>query len=338
MKSLRFLFACLLGLLIVLGWVRLSVAQSPSTAPLDLKFYPGLSITGAVGSIYSIEYTTQLAQTSEWRCVDFVRVLSTNHLWIDRQASTSVPRFYRAVRDLRTNYVFIPPGSFRMGSPVTEIDRLENEGPVTEVTFTRGLYMAQFKVTQREYQRVTGSYPSVFTGDFDRPVETVSWEDATNFCAVLTQKAQTANLIPPQSVYRLPTEAEWEYACRAWTTTRFSYGDDPGYTNLARYAWYDANSAHTTHVVGQKLPNPWGLYDIHGGLWEWCWDWYGKYPGGRVVDPQGPETGQYRVFRGGSWGCKGGRCRSAVREADPEGQTGYVGIRVVLAPSPDPSY
>ena len=202
-----------------------------------------------------------------------------------------------------------------MGSPTNEVDRLDNEGPQTVVTLTKGFYMSKYKVTQKDYQWVIGGYPSVFTGDFSRPVETVSWEDATNYCARLTQRERAARLIPPNSVYRLPTEAEWEYACRAWTSTRFSYGDDPSYMSLAKYAWYLDNSGHTTHPVGQKLPNPWGLYDMHGGLWEWCQDWYGPYPGGSVIDPQGPATGSYRVFRGGSWGC--GRRNADRRVAIP---------------------
>ena len=103
-------------------------------------------------------------------------------------------------------------------------------------------------------------------------------------------------------MYRLPTEAEWEYACRGWTSTRFSYGDDPGYTNLTNYAWYGDNSEGQTHPVGQKLPNPWGLYDMHGNVLEWCQDWLATTAGGIVLDPQGPETGSYRVIRGGSWG------------------------------------
>ncbi len=320
----------LLGLGLLINASRQDVvAQAPPVA--DVQMYPGLTITGTVGTVYSIEYVTDLSATNEWRCLDFVRLPATPYLWVDRQASASPRRIYRAVVDLRTNMIFIPPGTFRMGSPMDEEGRHTNEGPQTDVTLTRGFYLAKFKVTQREYQRVTKAYPSVFTGDFDRPVETVSWEDATNYCALLTAQERAAGLIPPHSAYRLPTEAEWEYACRAWTSTRFSYGDDPGYTNLVNYAWYLANSAHTTHVVGEKQPNPWGLYDIHGGLWEWCYDWYGPYPGGSAVDPRGPATGRYRVFRGGSWGCQGARCRSAVRESDPEGQTGYVGFRVVLA-------
>jgi formylglycine-generating enzyme required for sulfatase activity len=125
-----------------------------------------------------------------------------------------------------------------------------------------------------------------------------------------------AQRIPAGSAYRLPTEAEWEYACRAWTSTLFSYGDDPGYTNLTNYAWYHANSEGMTHPVGQKLPNAWGLYDMHGNVWEWCQDWYGLYPGGIALDPQGPSTGSTRVIRGGGWNrmeATADYCRSAYR-------------------------
>ena len=138
---------------------------------------------------------------------------------------------------------------------------------------------------------------------------------------------------PTNGVYRLPTEAEWEYACRGWTSTRFSYGDDPGYTSLTNYAWYFDNNNGKTHPVGQKLPTPWGLYDMHGNVWEWSQDWWGEYPGGTVIDPQGSATGSNRVFRGGYWYDDAGGCRSADRSyGNPDGRYRYIGFRVVLAP------
>jgi formylglycine-generating enzyme required for sulfatase activity len=179
-----------------------------------------------------------------------------------------------------------------------------------------------------------GSNPSYSTGDTNRPVERVSWYDATNYCAALAQRERAAGRIATNSVYRLPTEAEWEYACRAETSDRrFSYGDDPGYTNLTNYAWHYDNSGDTTHPVGQKLPNPWGLHDMHGNVWEWCQDWFDIYPGGIAVDPQGPATGSGRVIRGGFWSSNARDCRSAYRVYYyPDYRDGYIGIRAVLAP------
>jgi len=201
--------------------------------------------------------------------------------------------------------------------------------------------MGKYEVTQGEYLAVMGSNPSYFSTnngfaeDLSRSVERVSWFDATNYCAVLTQQERLAGRIGTNCVYRLPTEAEWEYACRAETSDRrFSYGDDPGYTNLTNYAWYDDNSGSTTHPVGQKLPNPWGLYDMHGNVSEWCQDWWwNNLPGGIVLDPQGPATGSYRVIRGGSWYNYARNCRSALRVIGFQdyGHT-LIGFRAVLAP------
>jgi formylglycine-generating enzyme required for sulfatase activity len=210
--------------------------------------------------------------------------------------------------------------------------------------------MGKYEVTQGEYLEVIGNNPSWFNGvrdwpepgtdygsDLTRPVEQVSWDDAVAYCAALTEQERLAGRIRTNSVYRLPTEAEWEYGCRAWTSTRFSYGDDPGYTELTNYAWYYENSDGQTHPVGQKLPNPWGLYDMHGNLLERCQDWWAyNLPGGIVVDPQGPDTGSRRVVRGGTrgdWYESARDWRSAVRGGVSPGFRHYIlGFRVVLAP------
>ena len=336
-KPVRFL--SVLGLAVWAAGPR-AVAQTP--AGLDVQLYAGLTITGAVGTVYSIEYVTDLAQTntpSAWRCLEFLQLLASPYLWADTSAPATGRRFYRAVAFAApTNTVFIPPGTFRMGSPTNEVDRyLDWEGPQTAVTISRGFWMGKYEVTQGEYLAVIGSNPSYFTGDTNRPVEGVSWYDATNYCATLTQQERAAGRIGTNSVYRLPTEAEWEYACRAWTSTRFSYGDDPGYTNLTNYAWYGINSGGTTHRVGQKLPNPWGLYDTHGNVWEWCQDWWvDGLPGGIAADPQGPPTGMVRVIRSGNWynwSGSAGACRSASREcAWPDTRNYAFGFQVLLAP------
>jgi formylglycine-generating enzyme required for sulfatase activity len=324
-----------------------SWAQTP--AGLNIQTYAGLTITGAVGTVYSVEYVTDLAQTntpSAWRCLEFLQPPASPYLWADRSAPATGQRFYRAVAmGAPTNMVFIPPGTLRMGSPTNEVDRCDGdwcgeEGPQTAVTISRGFWMGKYEVTQGEYEPLMGSNPSYcstnngYAEDLSRPVETVSWFHATNYCGQLTQRERAAGRIGTNSVYRLPTEAEWEYACRAWTSTRFSYGDDPGYTNLTNYAWYWDNSDYMTHPVGQKLPNPWGLYDMHGNVFEWCQDWYGVYPGGTALDPQGPATVMGNpVFRGGGWTDGAGFCRSASRLPRMMGAVGtMIGFRVLLAP------
>jgi len=324
-------------------WAAGPRASAQTPAGLDLQLYAGLSITGAVGTVYSVECVTDLAETnspSAWRCLEFLQLPASPYLWADKSAPATGRRFFRAVVFAApTNLVFIPPGTFRMGSPTNEVDRFNWEGPQTAVTISRGFWMGKYEVTQGEYQVVMGSNPSAFTGETNQPVEKVSWFDAAAYCDALTQRERLAGRIATNSVYRLPTEAEWEYACRAWTSTRFSYGDDPGYTNLTIYAWYSDNSGGTTHPVGQKLPNPWGLHDMHGNVWEWCRDWWSdQLPGGIAVDPRGPDEGSDRVIRGGdwdywsSWGGPG-LCRSAGRyDGDPAYLNFIVGFRVVLAP------
>jgi formylglycine-generating enzyme required for sulfatase activity len=230
------------------------------------------------------------------------------------------------------HWVWINPGAFTMGSPTDEADRKANEGPQTQVTLSQGFWMSKYETTQAEYRLVMGTDPSYGKGDAKLPVETVSWDDATDYCDKLTARERDAGRLPAGYEYRLPTEAEWEYGCRAGTTTRFSHGDDSGYTQLGDYAWYYANSGNTTHPVGVKKPNAWGLYDMHGNVWEWCGDFYSEYPGGSTTDPRGPNTGTNRVFRGGGWGANGGACRAAFRVSSWPGNRGNgIGFRPVLA-------
>ena len=229
--------------------------------------------------------------------------------------------------------IWIEPGTFIMGSPTNEQDRSSDEGPQTTVTLTRGFWMSHHPVTQGEYLSVMNANPSGFTGDLNLPVETVTWNNATNFCGTLTQREQSAGRLPTGWVYRLLTEAEWEYTCRAWTTTRLYYGNDLTYASLTNYAWFTSNSGNTTHPVGQKLANPWGLEDMIGNVWVWCQDWYGPYPGGSVSNPQGASTGSTIVMRGGGWNHDGPWYRSAKRQSNTTSNAAYnIGFRVVLAP------
>ncbi len=217
-------------------------------------------------------------------------------------------------------FVKIPAGSFMMGSPKDEEGRYGGEGPRHTVTISKPFYLGICEVTQEQYAAVMGRNPSRFKGA-ERPVEGVSWNDAVGFCEVLSKK--TGHEV------RLPTEAEWEYACRAGTTTRFSFGDDSD--DLGVYAWYCSNSDEETHPVGQKKPNPWGLHDMHGNVWEWCEDWYENYADEEAKDPAGPSSGKYRVRRGGSWYNLPRHCRSARRSGDDPGRRFHFhGFRVVV--------
>jgi len=300
--------------------------------PLMLVGSFKFGITGPPG-VYTVLGSTNL---TGWSAVG----VATNPLgsvnFHDVTTNASPQKFYRVLLQVpQANMVFIPPNSFTMGTSASEANRLADEGPQTIVTISHGFWMGKYEVTQREYQSVIGSNPSGFPGDLDRPVESVSWLDATNYCARLTQRELAAGLIPSGSRYRLPTEAEWEYAARAGTSTRFSYGDDLGFTDLVNYAWYSANSGLGTHPVGQKAPNPWGLYDMEGNVFEWCQDWYGPYAGGFATDPQGPASNPQgvKVIRGGAWDASPNDCRSGRRLT--EGVSPFItdfilGFRVVL--------
>jgi formylglycine-generating enzyme required for sulfatase activity len=217
-------------------------------------------------------------------------------------------------------FVLIPPGTFLMGSPAGEKGRFDDEQQ-HQVTLTRPFYLQTTPVTQGQWREVMENNPARFPeGGADCPVETVSWDDAQEFVARLNRLEKT-------DTYRLPTEAEWEYACRAGSTTRFCFGDEVA--KLEDYAWYAGNSGGKTHPAGQKEPNAWGLYDMHGNVWEWCRDWYGEYPAGPATDPKGPDAGKNRVLRGGSWFDKISYLRSAVSgDNNPYFRSGNIGFRV----------
>jgi formylglycine-generating enzyme required for sulfatase activity len=215
---------------------------------------------------------------------------------------------------VKMDFVAIPPGSFMMGDAVNG-----PHGPVHKVTLTKGFCLGKTEVTREQWQAVMGGNPSEFKGP-KYPVETVSWNDCQDFLRKLNEK------LPGQG-FRLPTEAEWEYACRAGSTTAYAFGD--GEANLGEYAWYAANSANNTHPVGEKKANAWDLLDMHGNVWEWCADWYGPYGAGDQKDPVGPPDGQDRVLRGGSWLDSPMFCRSANRHLfAPGSRFSCLGFRV----------
>ncbi len=228
----------------------------------------------------------------------------------------------------------IPAGEFTMGSPASEAKRSNDEGPQHRVRLTHPFYVGEHEVTQAQYERVVGTNPSWFKGA-NNPVEQVSWNDATAFCKKLSQRTG--------KTVRLPTEAEWEYACRAGSTTKWCFGSDA--TGLGGYAWYARNSGghrthaavkgRQTHAVGRKKPNAWGLHDMHGNVWEWVADWYGAdyYAKSPRDDPTGPEGGTRRVLRGGGLPSSPLFCRSALRLSylPPTGRHFFVGFRVAVA-------
>lgn len=222
-------------------------------------------------------------------------------------------------------FVLIPAGSFMMGADKNFEDASDSETPKHKVTISKPFYLGKYEVTQAQWAAVMGGNPSQFKGR-SNPVDSVSWDDVQVFIKRLNAK-EGGNR------YRLPAEAEWEYAARAGTESTYSFGDDAD--SLGQYAWYDGNSGEKTHPVGQKQPNAWGLYDMHGNVWEWVQDWYGEnyYRRSPGTDPKGPSTGSYRMARGGGWADSAGGCRSAFRNGyTPDSRISSYGFRLALSP------
>lgn len=227
--------------------------------------------------------------------------------------------------------VWVPPGAFVMGRAEGD----EDERVTTTVKISRGFWMGKHEVTQGQWEQVMGGNPSGYRDSGPSvPVENVTWYEAVGFCHRLTQREGAAGgRVPSGYEFRLPTEAEWEYSCRA---------GGPGLRatsqTLDELAWYGGNSHGRTHSVGQKKPNAWGLQDMLGNVWEWCWDWYAAYPGGEARDPAGPEAGAQRAVRGGSWLNPPAKVRPTDRAKHPPHlRCGNLrGFRVALAPSIDP--
>jgi formylglycine-generating enzyme required for sulfatase activity len=230
--------------------------------------------------------------------------------------------------------VEIGPGTYLRGSEATETGRDRDEGPRHAVTLTRGFFLGVHEVTQAQWAAVMGANPAVFRRGPDaaqRPVESVSWDDCQRFIARLN----TLGLA--RGKFRLPTEAEWEYAARDGTATRFPWGDDARETEVHKNAWANSRSYAVTHPVGQKPANSRGLFDLHGNVWEWCADFYGPYAAGAQTDPAGPATGGERVFRGGSWYDFPVSLRSANRHRHaPDGRYTAVGLRLAFSPEAAP--
>jgi sulfatase modifying factor 1 len=243
-------------------------------------------------------------------CLSLVVGLAS-HLPLHAQEKKDPPKSF--TNSLGMKFVWIKPGNFMMGSPKEEEGRFDHETQ-HKVTLTKGFYMGVYTVTQEEWQAVMSNNPSHFKGEKNLPVERVSWDD----CQVFINKLRDKDKKP----YRLPTEAEWEFCCRAGTTTPFYFGatistDQANYCGEAVYGnGKEGVYRKKTMPVGSFPANTWGLHDMHGNIGQWCQDWHGYYPQEDVVDPTGAEKGQCRVFRGGSWSTYPKYCRSAFRICD----------------------
>lgn len=302
--------------------------------------------------IYDDKVELQL-ENGEIRTVPFVRLSKADVAYIIGQAlEKKVPLSPTGSKDQVDRYItnsigmklaLIQKGTFKMGSPPDEKDSQEDERQ-HDVTISKNYHLGVFEVTQAQYEQVMGKNPSRFQGDevaerhpqtgrvvkdvdsSNHPVEHVSWLDAVEFCKRLSGLPEEKKA---RRVYRLPTEAEWEYACRAGSKMAYSFSEDR--SSLGDYAFFRHNTNKQTQPVGEKMPNVWGLYDMHGNVWEWCSDWYGDYPKAAVIDPVGPSEGSARVFRGGGWDCDAAMCRAASRRfGSPMFRGANYGFRVAL--------
>jgi len=231
-------------------------------------------------------------------------------------------------KGVKLELVLIPAGEFMMGSPALDKDAKDDEKPQHRVRITKPFHLGKYPVTQEQWEAVMGSNPSDFKGP-KNPVDTIRWDDCQQFLGKLNAKPAAG-----AGKFQLPTEAQWEYACRAGSKTRYCFGDDE--SKLGDYAWYLPNSGRKTHPVGEKKPNAWGLYDMHGNVFEWCQDRYdgGYYAKSPMDDPTGPTGGSYRVDRGSCWFFAAGFCRSADRGNVGPGLRGNgLGFRVSRVPA-----
>jgi formylglycine-generating enzyme required for sulfatase activity len=225
-------------------------------------------------------------------------------------------------KTLDYDLIKVIPGTFTMGSSEGEAKRDKDERP-HKVSITKEYFLGKYEVTQEQYEKIMAKNPSKFKGP-KKPVEQIEWKDAVEFCVKLTEIERNKKHISSSQHYRLPTEAEWEYACRAGSSTPYS-GD------LKKMGWYKDNSGKVTHNIGEKEANPWGFYDMNGNVWEWCHDWFGPYED-NAVDPVGPDKETYKTFRGGSCKSTDRGCRSGNRYSHKRSKRMYfIGLRIVLS-------
>jgi formylglycine-generating enzyme required for sulfatase activity len=320
-SNYKFAHRSIMEYLFVTGFLKL---------PYDMR--PKLNWTDQMKA-FLVEMITDNTVTKELQRVELsgVNLLGVNLSGFDLREATLEKARLEIENMLGMRFVYITPGKFMMGSPEHEKGRSIDE-TLHEVELTKGFYMQTTPVTQAQWKAAMGDNPSYFKGD-NCPVERVNWHDAQKFIETLNKKEG-------KSVYRLPTEAEWEYACRAGTVTPFAFGeclstDDANYDgNNPLEGCPRGQYRQETTPAGSFRPNAWGLYDMHGNVWEWCADWYGDYPSSSssIVDPVGPNGGASRVLRGGCWSLDGQDCRSAYRSwGGPDDRLVNGGFRLVLS-------
>jgi formylglycine-generating enzyme required for sulfatase activity len=339
-----------LVMLLLIFFAPAVVAQMPPV--LDLQLTAGnsrLSVSGNAGAPCVVQYATDLVAGATWAALSNITLTATPAIVAEPFSSLTNRRFYRVVINVPSNSAWVPAGSFVMGSPTNEAGRGPNSETQHTVTLSKGFYAGKYLVTQRDYLSLMNTNPSWFntnhgyTLDLSRPVEQVSWFDATNYCGQLTQRERLAGRIFSTWSYRLPTEAEWEYLCRAGTTTQFYYGTNllSGMANFDGHYEYRGTGTvfntngivlNRTAAVGGYQPNGFGIYDLAGNVWEWCQDWYAAFTSTPVTNPTGAASGSQRVFRGGTFTSPGVECRSAERNRyEPASRFNTLGFRVVLS-------
>ncbi len=361
-RGALFVFTCFKAVLV---FCLMTELRSSAEVTLQAALTPTVLIDGLFGSAHQIEYSTNLADTNGWKLLSVVRLDTTPKVFFDTTAKGE-QRFYRTkmIGVADTNLVWVPPGTFLMGSPSNESTRSVVEGPQTPVTLTEGFLMGRYEVRYHEMAAYVTNYnPSINTNLISNvpqhPAFNVSWDQATNYCALRTAYERAQGMIPPDWAYRLPTEAEWEYACRAGTTTPFHYGNELRNDGVRSDAWFMGTFPYPTNLVasgaitplvatnvGSLLPNSFGLYDMHGNQPEWCLDLYPAgaalsnpqfaYPGVAITNPVAvfvPSGVSYAMRRGGGFYLKAEDCRSARRQLKPVTTGDDIGFRVVLSPT-----
>ncbi len=309
----------------VIVWIELP----PEDLRLEMEPFQKIRILGPVGVWNRLEWSPRLGSDASWQLVEEF-LMTTNGVVVALEVSGVATRFYRATEAQPpvgpAGFVWIASGVFEMGSPPDEADR-DSDEVQHRVRITSGFWMSDHETTQAEFEAVMERNPSYFEGS-NHPVETVTWADATEYCQRLTAKESGTGKFGVGWGYRLPTEAEWEYAYRAGTTSAI-----PGEADAI--AWTSSNSDNQTHEVRTKQANPWGLYDMGGNVWEWCSDWYDEYPIVEAMNPGGALEGSWRVVRGGSWFFDEADCRAAYRRCFVPGFRFYaLGFRPVLGRLP----